>query len=266
MSRARAGEIFSFRISLLGYTHRMALSIIIPALNEAKALPVTMACLHRLDPAPAEIIVVDGGSGDGTAALAQVNGASLVLSATGGRAAQMNLGAAHATGDLLCFLHADTDLPTDFVALTTEVLADPKTALAGVISVMRGPRGVRRLTTAHNFLKTWYAPLLFRTVSFFHGCRLLFGDQVMVCRRADCEAVGGWSADQVIMEEADLCLRMVRGGFGRVRQVPRKVWSSDRRVAEWGFWRANLTFLYVGLMWGFGAPPAQLARHYEDVR
>jgi len=132
--------------------------------------------------------------------------------------------------------------------------------------VMRGPSGVRRVTTAHNFIKTWYAPLLFRPISFFRGCRLLFGDQVMICRRADFEAIGGWDPQQAIMEEADLCLRMVRGGRGRVRQVPRKVWSSDRRVAQWGFWRANLTYLYVGLMWGFGANPERLSEHYDDVR
>ena len=152
------------------------------------------------------------------------------------------------------------------VDLVAEVLRDHDTALAGFISVMRGTRGVRRITTAHNFIKTWYAPLLFRPISFFKGARLLFGDQVMVCRRADFEAVGGWDPDQKIMEEADLCLRMVRAGRGRIRQVPRKVWSSDRRVAEWGFWRANLTFLYVGLMWGFGAEPTRLAEHYEDIR
>lgn len=66
--------------------------------------------------------------------------------------------------------------------------------------------------------------------------------------------------------EADLCLRMVRNGRGRVRRVPRKVWSSDRRVAEWGFWRANLTYLDLGLMSGFGASAARLSEHYEDVR
>lgn len=88
----------------------------------------------------------------------------------------------------------------------------------------------------------------------------------MICRRADFEAVGGWDEDQTIMEEADLCLRMVRGGRGRIRQVPRKVWSSDRRVAEWGFWRANWTYIRVGAMWGFGAKAETLARHYEDVR
>lgn len=244
----------------------MSLSIIIPTLNEAKALPATMASLYRLNPGPVEIIVVDGGSEDGTSTIAQLNGASLVLSASGGRAAQMNFGAAHATGDILCFLHADTDIPEDFVDLSTQVLANPTTALAGFVSIMRGPNGVRRVTTAHNFIKTWYAPLLFRPLSFFKGCRLLFGDQVMICRRSDFDAVGGWGADQVIMEEADLCLRMVRGGFGRVRQIPRKVWSSDRRVAQWGFWRANLTYLYVGFLWGVGTPASELVRHYEDVR
>ena len=88
----------------------------------------------------------------------------------------------------------------------------------------------------------------------------------MICRRSDFDAIGGWDPNQAIMEEADLCLRMVQGGRGRVRQVPRKVWSSDRRVAEWGFWRANLTYLYVGLMWGFGAESKALAEQYEDVR
>ncbi|MEM9570159.1 MAG: TIGR04283 family arsenosugar biosynthesis glycosyltransferase [Pseudomonadota bacterium] len=244
----------------------MAVSIIIPTLNEAEALPKTLAQLALLEDAPADIILVDANSEDDTVKIANQSGATVIEGAPRGRAAQMNLGAAQAQGEYLCFLHADTEIPDDFVSLVSQVLADPRVALAGFMSIMRGPTGVRRVTTAHNFIKTWYAPLLFRPVSFFKGCRLLFGDQVMICRKADFDAIGGWSPDQMIMEEADLCLRMVRGGRGRVRQVPRKVWSSDRRVAEWGFWRANLTFLYVGLMWGFGAPPDRLARHYQDVR
>lgn len=244
----------------------MTVSIIIPTLNEAAALPQTLKQLRQLNPQPVEIIVVDASSNDSTADIARRDGATVIESAPRGRAAQMNLGASQAKGEYLCFLHADTDVPVDFVSLAAQVLSDRRVALAGFVSIMRGPKGVRRLTTAHNFIKTWYAPLLFRPISFFRGCRLLFGDQVMICRREDFHAIGGWSINQTIMEEADLCLRMVRGGRGRVRQVPRKVWSSDRRVAQWGFWRANLTFLYVGLMWGFGAPPDQLARHYEDVR
>ncbi|MCR9079372.1 MAG: TIGR04283 family arsenosugar biosynthesis glycosyltransferase [Hyphomonadaceae bacterium] len=244
----------------------MAVSIIIPTLNEAEALPQTLENMQRLSPAPLDVVVADAGSVDATPALARDAGVTLLSDLPKGRAGQMNAGAAAAKGDVLCFLHADTIVPDDFVTLAEQVLRDERTALAGFVSVMRGPSGVRRVTTAHNFIKTWYAPLLFRPISFFRGCRLLFGDQVMICRRADFEDIGGWDPDQAIMEEADLCLRMVRGGRGRVRQVPRKVWSSDRRVAEWGFWRANLTYLYVGLMWGFGASSARLSKHYEDVR
>lgn len=244
----------------------MSLSIIIPTLNEEAALPATLKSVAALTPAPFEVIVVDSSSEDRTVDIANSYGARVITGLSPGRAGQMNAGARIAGGDQLCFLHADTELPADFVSLANGVLSDPRTALAGFISIMRGDNGVRRVTTAHNFLKTWYAPLLFRTISFFRGARLLFGDQVIVCRRRDFEAVGGWDPDQKIMEEADMCLRMVRGGYGRVRQVPRKVWSSDRRVAEWGFWRANLTYLYVGLMWGFGAKPDRLTQHYEDVR
>lgn len=240
--------------------------MIIPTLNEGKALPGTLQALSSLAPAPVEIIIADAGSTDRTVEIAEAAGARVLIDLPKGRAGQMNAGARAASGTQLCFLHADTILPTDFVALTEKVLADPRTALAGFVSVMTGPKGVRRVTTAHNFIKTWYAPFFFRPISFFRGCRLLFGDQVIICRRDDFEAVGGWDPDQKIMEEADLCLRMVRAGRGRVRQVPRKVWSSDRRVAEWGFWRANLTYIYVGLMWGFGQDSARLQRHYEDVR
>ena len=244
----------------------MPLSIIIPTLNEEAALPATLASVAALNPPPQEIIVADAGSDDRTVEIARAAGVQVLTGLAPGRAGQMNAGARKAAGDQLCFLHADTEVPPDFVDLVAEVLRDHDTGLAGFISVMRGTRGVRRITTAHNFIKTWYAPLLFRTFSFFRGARLLFGDQVIVCRKADFEAVGGWDPRQKIMEEADMCLRIVRGGFGRVRQVPRKVWSSDRRVAEWGFWRANLTYLYVGLMWGFGAKPDRLSQHYEDVR
>lgn len=243
----------------------MALSIIIPARNEEEALPRTLASLAKLAPQPHEIILVDGQSSDRTIAIAEQAGVTIIASQSTGRAAQMNAGAADATGDLLCFLHADTTLPTDFVTLAETVLTDERTALAGFVSIMRGQK-LRWLTTAHNYIKTWYAPLLFRPISFFNGCRLLFGDQVMICRQDDFAAIGGFNPAQTIMEEADLCLRMVRSGRGRVRQVHRKVWSSDRRVAKWGPVRSNLTYLYIGLMWGLGRNPEALRKLYADVR
>ena len=243
----------------------MSVSIIIPALNEADALPRTLECLAALEPKPLEIILADAGSSDETCDIAREAGLRVVKDLPQNRAVQMNAAAALARGDVLCFLHADTLVPRDFVALTEKVLANKSTALAGFVSIMRGQK-LRPVTTAHNFIKTWYAPLFFRPLSFLRGCRLLFGDQVISCRRADFEAVGGYDETQVIMEEAGLCLAMVRGGRGRVRQVNRKVWSSDRRVANWGFWRANATYIYVGAMWGLGRNPNKLRRAYEDVR
>ncbi|MEM6535388.1 MAG: TIGR04283 family arsenosugar biosynthesis glycosyltransferase [Pseudomonadota bacterium] len=244
----------------------MPVSIIIPALNEAETLPATLASLARLDPAPAEIVLVDGGSTDATAALAREAGARVVAVAPPGRARQMNAGAAEARGDVFCFLHADTVLPADFCALAERVLSERKTALAGFYSIMRGPTKTRWATSFHNYIKTWYAPLLFRPLSFFRGCRLLFGDQVMICRRADFEAIGGFDNEILVMEEADLCLRMVRAGRGKVRMINRHVWSSDRRVAKWGPLRANLTYLYVGIVWGLGGGQRHLRQIYKDVR
>lgn len=243
----------------------MSLSIIIPTLNEEKALPATLASLAQLSPKPHEIIVVDGASSDRTVEIARKADVILVHGQPTGRASQMNEGAAAATGDQLCFVHADTLLPADYVSIVGEVLADTNTALAGCVSVMRGEKR-RWLTTAHNFIKTWYAPLIFRPLLFLNGGRLLFGDQAMFCRREDFETIGGFDPAQTIMEEADLCQRMVRAGRGRVRQINRKIWSSDRRVAKWGPFKANLTYLYVGVMWGLGAKPKRLAKHYEDVR
>ena len=243
----------------------MTVSIIIPTLNEAGALPTTLTGLSNLDEEPFEIIVADAGSTDSTRDIAESAGAQIIADLPRHRAAQMNAAARAARGDILCFLHADTILPTDFIQLANDALANRNTALAGFVSIMRGKK-LRPITTAHNFIKTWYAPLFFRPISFIRGCRLLFGDQVLICRREDFEAVGGYDESQSIMEEATLCLAMVRAGRGRVRQVNRKVWSSDRRVAEWGFWKANATYIYIGAMWGLGRNPQKLQRAYEDVR
>ncbi len=244
----------------------MSLAVIIPALNEAAALPATLSSLAAMDRPAAELIVVDGGSVDETRVIAADAGATIVDWAPPNRAGQMNAGAAAATADHLCFLHADTLAPRDLEATIAAALADPRTACGGFVSVMRGPRKTRWATTAHNYLKTYYAPLLFRPLSFARGARLLFGDQAMFCRRADFEAVGGFDARQAIMEEADLCLRFVREGRGRIRQIHRLVYSSDRRVEKWGGLRSNLTYFYIGAMWGIGAPSRRLARAYEDVR
>lgn len=245
-------------------------SIIIPTLNEEQALPRTLRILRGLWPTPVEIIVADGGSTDQTLTIVrswqtELPHLQLIECAQTGRAHQMNQAAHVAQGSILCFLHADTLLPDDALSVVEHTLRNPRVAAGGFISLMRGDTQTRWLTSLHNYIKSYYAPLLFRPYLFFaKGARLLFGDQVIFCRREQFMRCGGYRDDLPIMEEADLLLKLVQ--FGRIRQVNRVVESSDRRVAKWGFWRANALFLTIGFLWGVGFSPARLKRLYKDIR
>ena len=238
-------------------------AIIIPVLNEAATLPRLLRLLSVFDPAPAEIIVVDGGSTDDTVAIARASGVEVITHETRGRPAQINNGVAAATAPLVMVLHADTLPPDDAMAVVACVLADTKVSLAGFTALIGGAETIRWGTTFHNWFKTWYVPLLFRPHLFFKGGRLLFGDHAMFFRRADFLAVGGCDETLTVMEDADLCLRLVR--LGRIRLVNRVVITSDRRVAAWGGLKANLIYLYVGTRWGLGLRK-RIERHYPDVR
>ncbi|MEO0409836.1 MAG: TIGR04283 family arsenosugar biosynthesis glycosyltransferase [Cyanobacteria bacterium P01_A01_bin.135] len=244
-------------------------SIIIPVLNEASCIGLALRHLAQLHPPPFEIIVVDGGSTDGTqAAIAREIPLSPVpislIDRPPGRALQMNAGARVANGEVLCFLHADTWVPQDLVTVMTQTLADPRVVAGGFISLMQGPTVTRWGTSLHNYLKTYYAPLLFRPHLFVKGLRLLFGDQVMFCSSQAFWTCGGFDPALPIMEDGDLCLQLAY--LGRIRLVNRVVCSSDRRVAKWGPLRANVIYLMIGLLWGFGVPTPWLKRFYEDVR
>ncbi len=239
-------------------------SIIIPTLNEEICLGRSLRNLSLLDPPAGEILVVDGGSEDETIAIAQKLGARVIAASQRGRSLQMNLGAEAATGDILCFLHADTFVPDDMVAVIEQTLTEQSVAAGGFISLMVGSETTRWGVSLHNYLKTYYAPLLFRPHLFFRGLRLLFGDQVMFCRRTDFWDCGGFDSALPILEEGDLCLKLVPRG--RIRQVNRIVQSSDRRVARWGSFKATAIYLYIGFLWGFGVSPTYLKRFYEDIR
>ncbi|MGB3796868.1 MAG: glycosyltransferase [Alteraurantiacibacter sp.] len=235
--------------------------LLIPALNEEKAMPKLVADIARLDPPPAQILLVDGGSCDRTVKLARQAGWQVIVSRRG-RGAQINTGVAAAQTQQVCILHADTVPPADMMTVIADVLSDRRISLAGFTPVIKGEK-TRWGTTAHNWAKTWYAPLLFRPRLFFRGARLLFGDHAMFFRKADFLKVGGCDPAAKVMEEADLCIRMTQ--LGRVRMVPRIVETSDRRIAEWGPLKANWIYLKVGLLWATGSRQ-RLERHYPDIR
>ena len=245
----------------------ISVTILIPTLNEEAALPATLANVASLVPQPDEMIIVDGGSTDGTLALIKATGHRFFISDASGRAIQINAGVESASSEVVCILHADTLLPIDAVAVIRHTMDDPKTVLASftprIGNGLNAHWRTRWGTTMHNWAKTWYAPLLFRPHLFIQGCRLLFGDHAMFVRRADYLAVGGCDPETPVMEEADLCIKLCRRG--RIRMVPRFVFTSDRRIAAWGPFKANLIYLKVGILWGLGAKK-RLGASYPDVR
>ncbi len=239
-------------------------SIIIPVLNEAATLGRTLRCLSVLDPPAWEVLVVDGGSQDGTIAIAQAAAFQTLAAKRPGRALQMNEGAIAATGNVLCFLHADTLVPDDLVAIIDRTLSESGVVAGGFVSLMTSDTTTRWIFSAINWLKTYCAPLVFFPALFPQGLRLLFGDQVIFCDRPTFDQCQGFNATLPIMEEADLCLKLVK--YGRIRLVNRTVQSSDRRVAKWGNFKAFIIYFGIGSLWCLGVPANVLKRFYEEIR
>ncbi|MBW4618373.1 MAG: TIGR04283 family arsenosugar biosynthesis glycosyltransferase [Cyanosarcina radialis HA8281-LM2] len=247
-------------------------SIVIPALNEAACLGRTLRQLTLLDPPAKEVLVVDGGSEDETVATAKrhselfssLTGVQVISSPKRGRSVQMNYGSSLATGEILCFLHADTWIPDDLVAVIESTLADGTVACGGFISVMTGPQRTHWGLSLVNYLKTYCFPLLLKPHLFFRGWRLLVGDQVMFCRRSDFWDCGGFNDRLPIMEDGDLSLRLLPKG--RIRLVNRIVQTSDRRASRWGAVKAIAIYAYIGISWAIGVDANFLKRFYRDVR
>ena len=128
-----------------------AVSLVVPVLNEAKALPTLIEALSALDPAPVEVLVVDGGSEDATCALVRAAGWR-VMASERGRAVQINAGVAAAQGPLVCVLHADTLPPADMIGVIRETLTDRRVALAGFTPLICGPDKTRWGTSFHNWI------------------------------------------------------------------------------------------------------------------
>ncbi|KAI3437612.1 hypothetical protein D9Q98_000064 [Chlorella vulgaris] len=249
-------------------------SIIVPALNEEAGLEATLRYLQKqLQPAAAEIIVVDGGSSDRTVSVARRCGVR-VVQAGRGRARQMNAGAAAAKGQILVFAHADTQPPQALVAEVRRQLSQPNVVLGGFRPLIEFEGKPLRAFSANNTLKTYYGPLLLRPLSFLRGLRCLFGDQTLFCRAADFRNVGGYDGRLPIMEDADLCIRLQmtgpvecskrrRGRVVQVNSVPNR--TSGRRLAQWGGLRATAIHVIIGLSWYCGATPEQLRGIYHRL-
>jgi rSAM/selenodomain-associated transferase 2 len=224
-------------------------SVVVPVLNEALALPALLDHLADLD-GLWEIVVCDGGSTDATSDVVGTHRAQpTLLRAPRGRAAQMNAGAAAARGDVLLFLHADTRLPDCAYAELARALADPM--LLGGNFALRFDGGDR----FSRILGAWYA--------LQRRARVYYGDSAIWLRREAFDRLGGFRA-LPIMEDYDLVRRMERNG--RTACLSGPAITSARRWKRLGLPRTIASWLLIRWLFVAGASPTRLARLYPNVR
>ena len=220
------------------------LSIIMPVLNEAPQIVERLNPLQAMRANGIELIVVDGGSADDTAALAGAL-ADRVLVAPRGRAAQMNAGAAVSQARVLLFLHADTLLP--------------ETALPAVLSAIDGGAAWGRFDVRIDGRH----PLL-RIVEFMMNWRsrltgIATGDQAIFVRREVFEQVGGY-ADLSLMEDIALCSALRR--LSSPACLRDTVITSARRWEKHGVLRTIMLMWWLRGAFFFGVDPKHLALRY----
>jgi rSAM/selenodomain-associated transferase 2 len=198
------------------------ITVVIPALNEERAIAATLRSVLRQEGRP-EVIVVDGGSEDRTTAIVAEIGtrhANLRLVEAGrGRARQMNAGAAVANGDWLLFLHADTLLPERALE---SIEAQPGTVVAGCFRqrFSTPSRVLAALSLMHN--------LRFRVT------RVIYGDQAMFIRHAAFAELGGFPDHD--MEDVAFGLRLRR--VTTPVMLSHHVITGARKFDQMGHWRA----------------------------
>ena len=220
------------------------LSIIIPVLNEAKNIGVLLDYLaqNSNDTLISEILVVDGGSTDGSQKI--VSERSKKQTSPKGRAKQMNFGVSHSKGSVLYFLHADSMPPKHFDQYIIEAI--DKGSKSGCFKM--------KFDGTHWWLQLagWFTQFNWKS------CR--GGDQSLFVEKTTFEAIGGFNEDFVIYEDNDLIYRLYNQYDFKV--LPYWLTTSSRRYEANGIWTLQFHFWMIHLKKILGASPKTLEAYY----
>ena len=222
------------------------LTIVVPVLDEATIIISALRALEPLRARGSEVIVVDGGSRDGTPRLAAPH-ADRVIAAPRGRGAPMNLAAALGTGNALLFLHADTTLPENADAL-----------IAAALARRAWGRFDLRIAGRHPFLGVIARMINWR--SRLTG--IATGDQAIFVTRQTFLAVGGFP-DLPLMEDIALSRKLKR--LCRPFCIATPAITSGRRWEHHGVLRTIVLMWRLRLAYYLGVEPARLALRYGPV-
>lgn len=224
------------------------LSVIIPTYNEAASIGRLVDDLRRYaPPGTVEILVVDAGSPDGTADAARAAGATVLITLTPGRAAQLNYGARQAHGDIFYFVHADVGIHPDYVATLRAAVAQGHAA--GCYRF--------RFDSPHPLLR------LNSYGTRFKGIMSRGGDQTLFVTRALFEWLGGFNEQFVIMEDFEIIQRIRRVASFHI--VPLDVVVSARKYETNSWLRVQLANLTAFALYFLKLPPPRIARTYKAL-
>lgn len=230
------------------------ISVIIPTYNEEKALPATFRHL-LVQSGEYEVIVVDGGSTDRTREIVdslrgtQHASPITLITASKGRAGQMNAGAKEARGEWLLFLHADTWLPDNALVRLNRMEGDARVQAGGFLHQFSGDDWRLRMIS---FLDN------FRCLR----SRIIYGDQAMFVRRALFERLGGFP-NQPILEDVAFCEKLIRVTEPVLFGPP--VMTDSRKFVKMGIWKSFARVLLIILHAQFHLPVLPRT-FFQDVR
>lgn len=222
----------------------MLISIVVPILNEAEQLSDLLGHLSTWSQMGAQVILVDGGSDDGSAEIARAAGFHIIQSLPG-RARQMNAGAQTSTGDSLLFLHADTRLPDGAMTAIERAMRSYQWGRFDVHIV--GRPFTLRLVAA---LMNWRSRL----------SSIATGDQGIFVRRSAFDSIGGYP-EQPLMEDIEICRALK--SIGKPACLRLRVSTSGRRWEQRGVWRTILLMWWLRWRYWRGTPVEDLAKAYR---